>query len=119
MVPYLFLIVGEILNHISQYANHLSLLIRGEKPFVVELVWLLEVFNCALRMEIGWHKFCAYWFDHSMSKPAWLNNYNWPWAKENDLSKLKGTLLGLNLQIKDVNQLLLRKFPKNWNIGAQ
>lgn len=83
MALYLFLIVGEVLTHvikkalymevdgdlftwgrkqhsISQYADHSSFMVRGEKPDVDELVRLLKVFSAASAMEINWEKSCAY-----------------------------------------------------------
>ena len=87
LAPYLFLIVGEALTHtikkavkekrlrgvvlpgdkkqqcISQYADDSSLMVRGEKRDIDELVKLLKTFSEASGMEINWDKSCAYWFD--------------------------------------------------------
>lgn len=136
MTPYLFLIVRKVLNYvikktmsegrlqgvklpggkhqcISQYGDDSSFLIQDEKPCMDELVRLLEVFSRAFGMEINWHKSCAYWIDRLTPKPTWLKQYNWPWAEENKLSKLLGTPFGLNLQILDVYQFLIKKISKN------
>lgn len=99
LAPYLFLIVGEVLNHIFkeairegrilgvrlrggkqqcilQYANNSSLLLRGEKSSIDEMVRLLKVFCMESRMEINCHKSCAYWVDRRTSKPSWLDLYD-------------------------------------------
>lgn len=105
LAPYLFLIVGETLNHIikkamregrihgvklpggkqqciSQYADDTSFLIKREKSCIDEVVRLLGVFSRASGMEINWHKSCAYWFDRHTPKPLWLRIYNWTWEKK-------------------------------------
>lgn len=65
---------------VSQYANDSHFLIRGEKPFMDELMRLLGVFNLASRMKINWHKSCAHWFDQQTPIPAWTGTYHWTWA---------------------------------------
>ena len=96
LVPYLFLIVGEVLTHIikkavvegrlreiylpgrrkqqciSQYADDSSFMVRGEKNDMDELVRLLTTFSKAFGMEINWDKSCAYWFDKFTHKSVWL-----------------------------------------------
>jgi hypothetical protein len=63
-------------------------------------------------MEISWDKSYAYWFDKYTHKPKWLGRYNWKLAEEGDLSKLLGTLFGLNLNTKDVDHFLYNKISK-------
>ena len=84
LIPYLFLIVGEVLTHIikkavkegrlegitlpggikeqsiSQYADDFSFIVRGKKRYVDELVRLLKGFSAALGIKINWKKPCAY-----------------------------------------------------------
>lgn len=50
------------------------------------------------RIEINTEKSCGYWFDKYTNKPEWLVGYNWRWVEEGDLSKILGTLFGLNPQ---------------------
>lgn len=47
-------------KYISQYANDTFFLIKGEKPFIDEIVRLLGIFSKASGMEINWHKSCTY-----------------------------------------------------------
>lgn len=84
----------------------------GDKRYVDELVRLFKVFMEVLGMEINWNKSCVYWFDKFTHKPEWLAGYNWIWAQECDLSKLLGTLFGLNLNIPDVDQFLYSKISR-------
>ena len=136
LAPYLFLIVGEALTHmikkavtegrirgvflpggkkhqcISQYADDSSLMIRGVKKDIDEMVRILKTFSEASGMEINWTKSCAYWYDKYTHKPDWLAGYNWKWAEEGDLSKLLGTPFGLNLNTPDVDSFLYSKISK-------
>ena len=136
LAPYLFLIVGEALTHtvkktvaegrlrglvlpggtkqhcISQYADDSSFMVRGEKRYIDEMVRILQVFSAASGMEINWEKSSAYWFDRFTHKPEWLNEYQWQWATEGELSKLLGTPFGLNLKTLDVDQFLYGKITK-------
>ena len=77
-----------------------------------ELVRLLKVFSVAFGMEINWKKLCTYWFNKYTHKSQWLNEYNWQWAEEGDLSKLLGTPFGLNFNIQNVDNFLCRKIAK-------
>ena len=103
LAPYLFLIVEETLTHIvkkaitegrlrgitlpcgnkqqiiSQYADDSSVVVRGDKKYVEELVKILMVFSDTSKIEIKWNKSCVYWFDNDKYtyKPEWLAGYNW------------------------------------------
>jgi hypothetical protein len=87
-------------------------MVRGTKEDVDELVRILETFSQASGMEINWEKSCAYWFDKYTHKPEWLLGYNWKWAEEGEFSKLLGTPFGLNLNTRDVDQILYNKIAK-------
>lgn len=46
------------------------------------------------------------------AKPTWLDNFQWQWPHEGELSKLLGTTCGLSLQVQDVNNFLIYKIRK-------
>jgi hypothetical protein len=95
LAPYLFLVVGEILNHslkrevqqgrfkgidlpgapepqtIAQYADYTSLTIRGEEPFVRTTVKTLQLFSSASGLLINENKSSAYyWHPRGSDGPA-------------------------------------------------
>ena len=72
-------------------------MIVGEKRYVDELVHLLKVFSLASGMKVNWERSCTYRFDKYTHKPEWLNEYNWQWTEEGDMSKLLWTPFRLNL----------------------
>ena len=84
-------------------------MVRSEKKYIDEMVRILQVFNATSGMEINWEKSSAYWFDRFTHKPEWLNEYQWQYATEEELSKLLGTSFELNLKTLDVDQFLYGK----------
>lgn len=69
-------------------------------------------------MEINWEKSSACWFDKFPHKIIQLYEYDWKWADEGDLSKLLGTLFGLNLDTNDVDYFLYSKISKKLDYGS-
>lgn len=55
---------------------------------------------------------CVYRFDKYTHKLKWREGYIWKWAEEGDLSKLAGTVFGLNLNNPYVDELLYAKIAK-------
>lgn len=58
------------------------------------------------------------WNENLLDKPCvyclvWLNEYDWTWAKEGELSKLLGIPFGLNLDTINIDCLYSRKFQRN------
>ena len=87
-------------------------MIKVTKEDVVELVKILETFSEASGMKINWKKPSAYWYDRFTHKPEWFVSYNWIWAEKCDIYKFSGTASGLNLETKDVDQILYNKIAK-------
>lgn len=63
-------------------------------------------------MDINWEKSNAYWFDRYTHKSEWLNEYQWQCATEDELYKLLGIFLGLNLNTLHVDQFFYDKITK-------
>lgn len=78
-------------------------MVRGDKHYVNKLVRLLKMFIEASGMQINSEKSCAYRFDKYTHKLPWLEGYDWRRGEERDLSKVLGTLFGLNLTTLDVD----------------
>jgi hypothetical protein len=121
LAPYLFLLVGEVLNiqvHkaslerrivgiklptvpifqiISQYADDTTLFIRGEERFVQNSVELLDNFCSISGLLINWLKSEAYWQLQNLPRPPWTYQFHWTWAGAQDLSKFLGSPFGLKL----------------------
>jgi len=94
LVPYLFLFVGEALNvvakHlllegelagvslpkdvgeqlISQYADDVNFMIKGEERYFLHLALLLERYGLASGLKINWHKCLAYWLSFDPTPPG-------------------------------------------------
>jgi hypothetical protein len=101
LVPYFFLLIGEVLNiqvHkaslerrivgiklptvpifqvISQYADDTTLFIRGEERFVQNSVELLDNFCSISGLLINWLKSEAYWQLQNLSRPPWTYQFHW------------------------------------------
>jgi hypothetical protein len=85
LAPYLFLIVGEVLNHcvkreaaqgritgihlpgiiVLQYANDTSLTLAGEQQCVTHTISTLRTFSFGLGLFLNWSKSAGYWWDPS------------------------------------------------------
>jgi hypothetical protein len=134
LAPYLFLIVGEVLNQCLkdemqrqriqglnlpgiaaqqttlQYANDTSLFLRGEEQVVRNTIELLNTFSFGSRLLFNWNKSMAYhWDPGGRPRPSWTEQLPSQWAAENDLSKLLGTPFGLSITTEEVDEFLLAR----------
>jgi hypothetical protein len=132
LAPYLFLIIGEVLNlcikaevevgrirgitlpgaleqqTIAQYADDSSLTLRGEENIVSNAVLTLDSFSIASGLHLNWEKSSAYWWKHGGEpRPQWTSQFQWRWAGENEVGKLLGTPFGLSLSSSQVDQFLV------------
>jgi hypothetical protein len=137
LVPYLFLVVGEILNHtimrevqrgriqginlpgalepqtIAQYADDTSLTIRGEEQPVRATVRTLQAFSIASDLLINEEKSSAYyWHPGEVGRPPWTRNFGWQWAYPQDISKLLGAPFGLDISTEDIDRFLTTRIDK-------
>jgi hypothetical protein len=128
LAPYLFLIVGEILNYsikrevrlgrirgielpgafepqtIAQYADDTSLSIRGEEVHVQAAADTLQHFSRASGLIINESKSAAYfWAPQVNTCPLWTHRFRWQWAETHDVSKLLGAPFGLSLSTQDAD----------------
>jgi hypothetical protein len=131
VAPYLFLLVGEVLNiqfqqaaqagnirgiklptvHvyqlISQYVDDTTIFLKGEERYVNNSIVILDHFCSASGLLINWMKSAAFWQYKGLPRPAWTNNYQWTWALPGEMSKLLGTPFGLNLASRSVDNFLV------------
>jgi hypothetical protein len=137
LAPYLFLVVGKILNHslkrevqqgrikridlpgapkpqtIAQYADDTSLTIRGEEPFVCAIVETLQLFSGASGLFINENKSSAYyWHPGGSDRPSWTRDFRWQWAEGGEISKLLGAPFGMDITTEDANSFLMAKIEK-------
>jgi hypothetical protein len=143
LAPYLFLIMGEVLNMcvkddvragrirsitlpgipepqtILQYADDSSLTLRAEEQTVVNTVSALDSFNVASGLTLNWTKSCAYWWSFNRGpRPMWTTRFQWQWAREEDVSKLLGTAFGLSLSTGQIDQFLIDRTEQKINLWA-
>lgn len=135
LVPYLFLLVGEILNILikqlvgrreicgvlllggerekilSQYANDTILTLVGNEDNVNKAMDFLNNFLHISRLEFNWGKNTVFWYGISNFKQHWLRKHTYRWV-EVEISKLLGTTFGFNFDVKNVN-FSLECFRKN------
>jgi exonuclease III len=137
LAPYLFLVVGEILNHtikrevhrgrikgielpgalepqtVAQYADDTSLTICGEEQPVRTTMRTLQSFSQASGLLINEEKSSAYyWHPGETVRPPWSRDFGWQWAESQDISKLLGAPFGLNMATVDTNQFLTSKIDR-------
>jgi hypothetical protein len=137
LAPYLFLIIGEVLNacikkevqmgHIErihlpgaqeqqtvmQFADDTSMTIASEERTVTNTISTLHSFSLASGLLLNWDKSIAYWWDpRGGPRPGWSLNLEVQWAELGDISKLLGTPFGLSLSADDVDQFLIEKIDK-------
>lgn len=97
-------------------------MVRGEKHDVEESIRFLKVFSEAFGMAIKWEKSCTYWFNKFSHMLEWLASYGWKSAAKRELSKLLGTMFGLNLNTLDVDQFPYTKISHklaHWSTKKQ
>lgn len=135
LVPYLFLLIGEVLNMavskeqqtgqiqgielsnstlqqlLSQFADDTGLSIRGAEEYLRHTILLLKQFGSASGLLINWQKSVGYWFS-ALPRPAWLDNFDLTWAPPGSLSKLLGAPFGITLETTDVDRFLKDKISK-------
>jgi hypothetical protein len=143
LAPYLFLIIGEVLNmsikaeasigHIRgitlpgtlelqiilQYADDSSLTLRGEEPTVVHTVSILNQFSEVSGLTLNWSKSRAYWWSsHRGPRPLWTTRFQWLWARDEELTTLLGSPFGLTLSTEQVDQFLVERIEQKINYWA-
>jgi hypothetical protein len=137
LAPYLFLIVGEILNHcikqeasrgriqgiqllnseasqiIMQFADDTSMTIRGEEAAVRNMVSTLQFFYSGSGLSLNVEKSTTYWWEPGgHARPLWTESLGFQWASNQDISKLLGTPFGLSISATDVDCFLSERMDK-------
>jgi hypothetical protein len=143
VAPYLFLIIGEVLNlcvkdeeragHIRaitlpgsfvpqtilQYADDSSLTLRGEEQIVIRMVSTLDTFSAASGLLLNWTKSCAYWWSTNQNqRPLWTARFPWRWVCEEEVTLLLGSPFGVTLTTEQVDQFLVERVERKINFWA-
>jgi hypothetical protein len=143
LAPYLFLIIGEVLNmcikaeeragHIRgitlpgtpepqtllQYADDSSLTIRGEEQVVNYTVSTLDMFNTVSGLTLNWTKSCAYWWSANRGqRPLWTSRFPWRWVQEEEVTMLLGSPFGISLSTEQIDQFLVERIGKKIDFWA-
>jgi hypothetical protein len=145
LAPYIFLIIGEVLNLsvqaeagagrirgislprsqeqqiMAQYADDSSLILRGEEYVVNNAVMTLDSFSTATGLQLNWDKSSAYWWkQEGEPRPLWTTQYRWQWGGETDVAKLLGTPFGLSISPGQVDQFLIDRIQRKiaqWSVA--
>jgi hypothetical protein len=137
LAPYLFLVVGEILNHnskrearqgriqginlpgasepqiIAQFADDTSLFITAKELPVRATHEVLQRFCTTSSLLINKSKSSAYfWHPQLTQRLPWTADFHWQWMAAREVSKLLGVPFGLTLSAGDVDQFLFAKVDK-------
>jgi hypothetical protein len=96
---------------IGQFANDTSFTLRATQPNATNLVRTLENFKAVAGLEINWNKSHAYWHA-DFQPPLWTNNLRWQWAAPCSISKLLGTVFGVDLDTGNIDEFLMQKIRK-------
>lgn len=97
---------GNSQQIISQYVDDTSFTVKAEETSVGYLIGILHKFGTTFGLEINWHKSVAHWCGRGRP-PGCVGKYQWKWVAAIDLSKLLGTLFGLQLELQDVDQFFV------------
>jgi hypothetical protein len=136
LVPYLFLIIAEVLNAMvkrgmdlgsikgiklpkekeqvtAQYADDTLFILAGEEVPVCNLIQILNSFCLASGLVLNWQKSSAYWKGVANSpRPVWTDLLEVVWARGDEVSKLLGTPFGMLITSGDVDKFLLDRVNK-------
>ena len=134
-MPYLFVLVGQALHKVVsnarasnrltgielpnadcnqlfiQYTNDNNLTLKGDLPTIEAAFQILDDFHLASSLQTNWTKLLAYWFS-SNPVPPWLGELRCPWTLLDQLAKLLGTPIGINVSVPDLDDFLLAKITK-------
>jgi hypothetical protein len=143
LAPYLFLIVGEVLNFcakkeaakgwikgiqlpdslasqiIVQFVDDTSMTIKGEEELVQNTVSTLVLFCSGSGLMLNVEKSTAYWPEPGGGpRPEWTERVGFQWATAQDVSTLLGTPFELSISSEEVDNFLLDRMDKKLSYWA-
>lgn len=118
------------MTKVEMKARHLQEITLSEttKPLVnfpicrchfVTLFDIIGEFQQVLRLAKNQQKNLTYWYEEGPKKPHWLIEYGWNRTMDGNMSKLLDTLFGLNLDVDNIDEFLMKKISKKlvyWSI---
>jgi len=97
----------------DQFADDTSLTLLGEEESVLATISTTYTFCKGSGLVLNWDKSCRYWqFQDPQGRPPWTSHLRMKWAETGDVSKLLGSLFGLSLDSKSVDDFLLDRVQK-------
>ena len=123
LAPYLFLIVGEIMNiqfHvvgrasevIIQYIDDTMQFIQGEEMYIQNSIKILDQICSISWLSINWNKSTTSWEHRRLPWPSWTYRHQWSWVLPQELSKLLRNLFGLELSSESIENFLIERTKK-------
>lgn len=114
LIQGIFLLHCNTQEIIIQYADNTPFTMKANNYSLDNLVGIMHKFGLAFGLMINWTKSVAYWCDRGIP-PRWVRKHQWKWALPSDLFKLLGTPFGLQLDLKNIDQLMLGQVKNELN----
>jgi len=87
--------------------------LRGEELSVRGAIYTLDTFCLGSDLIMDWDKSCGYWWSpDGLGCPDWTEVLHISWVEDGDVSKLLGSIFGLNLDTSNVDKFLLDHIHK-------